>query len=80
VVEVGARDPFRKHRPDLIVKEDGRYTLPRDAGGRCPCLTPKGHPNGDRCTDYDHRPRTCRDFTLGSANCVEARRRVGLTP
>lgn len=32
-----------------------------------------------RCTIYDDRPRTCRDFTLGSAHCLTARRRVGLS-
>ena len=31
------------------------------------------------CTIYDDRPRTCRDFTLGSAHCLTARRRVGLS-
>ena len=80
VVELGARDPFRKHRPDLVTLQDGRFTLPRAANGRCPCLTPKGDPAGARCTEYEHRPRTCRDFTRGSANCIEARRRVGLSP
>jgi len=28
---------------------------------------------------YDDRPRSCRDFTLGSAHCLTARRRVGLS-
>ena len=32
-----------------------------------------------RCTIYDDRPRTCRDFTLGSPHCLTARRRVGLS-
>jgi Fe-S-cluster containining protein len=32
-----------------------------------------------RCTIYDDRPRTCRDFTLGSDHCMTARRRVGLS-
>lgn len=31
------------------------------------------------CVIYDDRPRTCRDFTLGSAHCLTARRRVGLS-
>jgi len=31
------------------------------------------------CTIYDDRPRTCRDFTLGSPHCLVARRRVGLS-
>jgi len=32
-----------------------------------------------RCTIYDDRPRTCREFTLGSEHCLTARQRVGLT-
>jgi Fe-S-cluster containining protein len=32
-----------------------------------------------RCTIYEDRPRTCRDFTLGSDHCMTARQRVGLT-
>jgi hypothetical protein len=31
------------------------------------------------CAIYDERPKTCRDFTRGSENCLEARRRVGLS-
>ncbi len=32
-----------------------------------------------KCTTYDARPRTCRDFTLGSDHCLQARQRVGLS-
>lgn len=78
VVELSPRDGFRRHRPDLVEHEEGRYVLPRGKDGWCPCLT---QPDGVfRCTDYAVRPQTCRDFTLGSANCLEARRRVGRTP
>lgn len=31
------------------------------------------------CRIYEHRPRTCRDFTRGSAHCLEARQKVGLS-
>jgi hypothetical protein len=31
------------------------------------------------CSIYDDRPKTCRDFTLGSEHCLTARRRVGLS-
>ena len=78
VVELSARDPFRKARPELIEREDGRYVLKRNQAGWCPCL--KKDCGVFRCASYDERPRTCRDFTLGSANCCEARRRVGRTP
>lgn len=79
VVELGARDPFRRRHPALVDREDGRFVLRRAATGRCPCLDGDGAETDYRCTVYDDRPRTCRDFTLGSANCCEARRRVGLS-
>jgi len=31
------------------------------------------------CAIYADRPRTCDAFTLGSAHCLVARRRVGLS-
>ena len=72
-VEVGRRDPFVRLHPELLVERDGRLQMPR-VGDRCPCL------QADlRCVHYAERPRTCRDFERGGANCVEARRRVGLT-
>lgn len=91
-VAVAPRDPVRKRRPDYVVDrgEDlgaGRYEL-RRAGERCAALdggAVVAAPGGGRtttrylCVIYDDRPRTCRDFTLGSANCLTARRRVGLS-
>jgi Fe-S-cluster containining protein len=32
-----------------------------------------------RCTVYQDRPRSCREFTMGSAHCLEARQRVGMS-
>ncbi len=78
MVEVGRRDPFRGKHDALLEEEDGRLVLRRTEAGRCPCLL--GELGTFRCDRYEDRPRTCRDFTLGSANCAEARRRVGLTP
>ena len=78
VVEVGARDPFVGRHGALLEREDGRLVLRRTSEGRCPCL--QGQLGSFRCDRYEDRPRTCRDFTLGSANCADARRRVGLTP
>lgn len=73
-VEVSRRDPFVSRHRDLTHEQDGRLQVQRN-GPRCICL-------GDdyRCAHYDDRPRTCRDFERGGANCVEARRRVSLTP
>jgi len=78
VVELGTRDPFRRARPALVQRQDGRYVLPRLPNGQCPCL--QGDGGSWRCDTYTDRPRSCRDFTLGSHNCLTARRRVGLTP
>ena len=74
-VEVGRRDPCVKKQPDFIVDRGSYLEIKRD-GDRCAAL------QGDRhylCVIYDDRPRTCRDFTLGSAHCLTARRRVGLS-
>jgi Fe-S-cluster containining protein len=78
VVEVEPDDPFVLAHPDVLVLEDGRWTLPRP-GGRCVCL--KSHQEGLYvCDRYAERPNTCRDFEVGGDNCKEARVRVGLPP
>lgn len=74
-VEVSPRDPFRRQHPDLVVREDGRLVIPRTPKNWCCNLR-----EDLTCTVYADRPRTCRDFEKGGINCVEARRRVGLTP
>ena len=77
-VDVGPREPFaRRHRELLACDVEGRLSLRRDgaAVGRCPSLDGEGP---YACRHYDERPRSCRDFTVGSANCALARRRVGL--
>jgi hypothetical protein len=76
-VEVGPRDPFVRLHPDRVVKHDGRLEVAR-SGPRCACLA--GEPGAYGCVVYADRPRTCRDFPQGGQSCVEARRRVGLTP
>jgi hypothetical protein len=78
-VDVGAREPVIKRHPELIVVDGARHGL-RRAGDRCAALL-GGHGPGEpyTCRIYADRPRTCRDFTLGSANCLDARRRVGLS-
>lgn len=89
-VVVGARDLVRKRRPDHVVDRGPggahRYEL-RRAGERCAALgggevvrePGRLAITGYACAIYDDRPRTCRDFTLGSAHCLTARRRVGLS-
>ncbi len=89
-VVVGARDLVRKKRPAYVVdRGDGgahRYELRRE-GERCAALgggevvaePGRLRITGYACAIYADRPRTCRDFTLGSAHCLTARRRVGLS-
>jgi len=85
-VEVTRRDPAVKAQPAMIV-DRGSYLELRRAGDRCAALEggaiqhdqPAPTTSRYRCTIYDDRPRTCRDFTLGSAHCLTARRRVGLS-
>jgi Fe-S-cluster containining protein len=85
-VEVAARDPIRKRRPDFVV-DRGTYLEVRRAGDRCAALAggeTVAAPGGltttrYHCTIYDDRPKTCRDFTLGGEHCLTARQRVGLS-
>jgi hypothetical protein len=74
---VGPRDAFVKRHPDRVVRVDGRLNVCR-RDGICGCLAPQ---DGEwPCVVYADRPKTCRDFEMGSANCVDARQRMGLTP
>jgi hypothetical protein len=81
-VEVSARDPVCKAHPELVVNR-GNYLEIRRAGDRCAALeggiVEHGTTTRYHCAIYDDRPRTCRDFTLGSVHCLTARRRVGLS-
>ena len=76
-VEVSRRDPFRKKHPETLIELDGRLNI-RRSGPNCINLG-----CGDQrwaCQVYTDRPKTCRDFERGGINCVDARRRLGLTP
>ena len=75
-VELGPREPFARTHPQFVARQDGRAVILRP-GGRCVCLG--GEPGAWGCVVYADRPRTCRDFPMGEASCLEARRRVGLT-
>jgi Fe-S-cluster containining protein len=87
-VEVSRRDPMVKRQPGYVVDHGTRLEVLRD-GDRCACLAGGVHVDASspvaatrtrfHCTIYDDRPRTCREFTLGSAHCLTARRRVGLS-
>jgi len=80
-VEVAPRDPAIKKQPDYIVHR-GSYPGVKRCGPRCSALAGGAVEDGAttryHCVIYDDRPRTCREFTLGSEHCLTARRRVGL--
>ena len=81
-VEVQQRDPAVKKQPDYIV-DRGTYLEIKRCGDRCAALhggeVTEGRQQRFHCVIYDDRPRTCREFTLGSEHCLTARRRVGLS-
>ena len=81
-VEVSRRDPAVKAQPSYIVDRTTYLEIRRD-GDRCSALHGGAIEAGKQarfhCVIYDDRPRTCREFTLGSAHCLTARRRVGLS-
>ena len=74
-VEVRRGDAVRKAHPELVARDEYGEHLPRP-GGRCVGLRP-GAPY--LCAIYEDRPRSCREFALAGDNCLEARRRVGLS-
>jgi hypothetical protein len=81
-VDVQPRDPAVKARPDFMVPRGEIFQVRRE-GDRCAALQGGGLEGEKRtrylCVIYDDRPRTCREFTLGSEHCLTARRRVGLS-
>ncbi|MGX2042147.1 YkgJ family cysteine cluster protein [Methylocaldum sp. MU1018] len=77
-VEISGREPVIKRHPALVV-HDTRRKLRRD-GTRCAALSGGRTPTETyACAIYHDRPRTCREFARGSGNCLDARRRVGLS-
>lgn len=81
-VEVQPRDPVVKAQPDYVIDRGHYLEIKRD-GDRCAALhgglVELGKTTRYQCVIYDDRPKTCREFTLGSAHCLTARRRVGLS-
>jgi Fe-S-cluster containining protein len=64
-----------KKRPGFVLAVAERFEIRRE-GDRCAALEGDGR---YQCAIYEDRPKTCRDFTLGSEHCLTARRRVGLS-
>ncbi len=79
LVPVEPRSPLHILRPDWIRRDDSAFGpwLPRP-DGRCVALGARTSAPWV-CDVYEHRPRACRDFAPNSANCLEARRRCGLS-
>jgi len=80
VARKGARCACLNGGTDLVPAEptiSGGSTA-NDAGHASPPLIMPG-PEPFTCSIYETRPKTCRDFTIFSAHCLYARRRVGLS-
>jgi hypothetical protein len=78
-VEIEKREAVVRRYPDFIIHHDTRLTLRRE-GPRCAALSGGHSPTEPYCCSiYDSRPRTCHEFAKGSAHCLDARRRVGLS-
>ncbi|MEQ1503262.1 MAG: YkgJ family cysteine cluster protein [Myxococcota bacterium] len=78
VVAVAPDDPMGPHPELLTVHLDGWRSVrrvPGAGGSRCAALS-AGAPW--RCTIYDDRPIPCRELAVGSDDCLEARRRLGI--
>jgi hypothetical protein len=79
-VTVSMRDPVVWKEPDLIVRHGPRFEIRRE-GERCAALDVRaGETRSYACTIYENRPRPCREFEAGGRHCLDARRRVGLSP
>lgn len=82
LVPVDADEPLLATRPDLVTRDAGPglgaapFYIDRP-DGFCRALVTRHAPY--RCGVYEQRPQSCRDFALGGRNCLEARRRVGLS-
>ncbi len=78
-VDVGMRESVVKLHPEMIVHSGNNLKLKR-GDDRCAALVGgHGSDNPYSCTIYENRPRTCREFTRASDNCLQARRKLGLS-
>lgn len=88
LVPVGVDEPIVQAHPDLVTREAappglGSPFFIARPDGFCRALErpdPATLPSRPfRCSVYAERPQSCRDFELGGRNCLEARRRIGLS-
>ena len=75
-VEVDENDPVVGLHTSLVTRVFGRLQIRRTTENHCGAL----ERSSNSCRIYADRPQCCRDFERGSANCIFARRRVGLSP
>jgi hypothetical protein len=78
LVPVRPSDEINWKHPQLVAKSGKDLTVIRDPERRCCAALGDRDDHSFGCRIYHDRPRTCRDFTSGTRNCLEARRRVGL--
>ena len=80
-VTVSVRDPVVWKEPDLIVRLGHRFEIRRE-GERCAALAVSADRRDTalRVHDLQNRPRPCREFAANGRHCLDARRRVGLSP
>ena len=74
-----AWERLKRERRDLVLQIAGDHKR-RRVGGEplvgTPCLW--YNPETRQCKHYDYRPLACREFDVGSEDCVDARRRAGI--
>ena len=74
-----AWERLRWDRPELMaqfLEAERARKLAGAPGFGTPCLWLD--PATDLCRHYDHRPRECREFSVGGPDCRDARRRAGV--
>lgn len=69
-------EPVATARPDLLVHDAYGAHLPRPTGA---CVALDGRAGAWSCAIYAMRPRACAELPPGSAACLTARRRTGLS-
>lgn len=70
---------LRRERPDLVAEILDRERRRRAAGEPSHGSPCHWHdPTSARCLHYELRPRLCRAFEVGSVDCLDARRRLGI--
>jgi Fe-S-cluster containining protein len=95
-VTVAVRDPVVWRQPDLIVRHGHRFEIRREGPRCAALLVDESPPAPDAvgprgavadargrrfsCSIYEDRPQPCREFEAGGRHCLDARRRVGLSP